>query len=98
NAHSRIDRLTFREVLLRLASAKGKPLHFFPVPSTVVLFGLQTLERMGVKSCLRSDSLISLLNQNTQVDFSGLHMLEKQGCFFRETLGFNESRRRSISS
>jgi len=90
--------LTFREVLLRLAAAKGKQLHFFPVPSTVVLFGLQTLERMGVKSRLRSDSLISLLNQNPQVDFSGLHMLESQGCFFRETLGFNESRKRSIPS
>jgi nucleoside-diphosphate-sugar epimerase len=76
--------LTFREILLRLASAKGKQFHFFPVPYNLVLFGLQTLERMGVKSRLRSDSLISLLNQNPQVDFSGLNMLERQECFFRE--------------
>ncbi len=79
--------LTFREILLRLASAKGKQIHFFPVPYNLVLFGLQALERIGVKSRLRSDSLISLLNQNTQVDFSGLDMLERQGCFFREILG-----------
>jgi len=80
-------KLTFREILLRLASDKGKQIHFFPVPYNFVLFGLQALERMGVKSRLRGDSLISLLNQNTQVDFSGLNMLEKQGCFFRPFLG-----------
>lgn len=78
--------LTFREVLLRLASASGKQIHFFPVPYNFALFGLQTLERMGVKSRLRSDSLISLLNQDTQVDFSGLNILERQGCFFRNYL------------
>lgn len=81
--------LTFREFLLRLASARGKQIYFFPVPYNFALFGLQTLERMGVKSRLRSDSLISILNQNTQVDFSGLDILEGQGCFFREFLGYN---------
>jgi len=79
--------LTFREILQRLASAQGKQIHFFPVPYNFVLFGLRTLERMGVKSRLRSDSLISLLNQNTQMDFGALNMLERQGCFFREFLG-----------
>jgi nucleoside-diphosphate-sugar epimerase len=78
--------ITFREILLRLASARGRQIHFFPVPYSLALFGLQTLERAGVKSRLRSDSLISLLNQNTQVDFSGLSMLEMQGCFFRQIL------------
>jgi hypothetical protein len=54
--------------------------------------GMQIIElrRIGVKSRLRSDSLISLLNQITQVTFSGLDMLERQGCFFREFLGQNE--------
>ena len=79
--------LAFREILLHLASARGKRIHFFPVPYNFALFGLQTLERMGVKSRLRSDSLVGFLNQNTQVDFSGLDMLERQGCFFREFLG-----------
>lgn len=79
--------LTFREVLLRLAAAKGKQIHFFPVPYNLVLFGLQTLERMGIKSLLRSDALISILNQNPQVDFSGLELLERQGCCFRPFLG-----------
>jgi nucleoside-diphosphate-sugar epimerase len=82
--------LTFREILRGLASARNKQLHFFPVPYNLVLFGLQTLERLGVKSRLRSDSLISLLNQNPQVDFSGLHMLERQGCFFRGFLSMDE--------
>ncbi len=82
--------LTFREILLRLAAAKGKQIHFFPVPYNFALFGLHTLERIGVKSRLRSDSLISLLNQNTQLDFSGLDMLKSQGCLFREFLGQNE--------
>lgn len=82
--------LTFREILLRLASAKGKQIHFFPIPYNLVLSGLQTLERMGVKSRLRSDSMIGLLNQNPQVDFSGLNMLERQGCYFRGFLGQDE--------
>ena len=84
--------LTFREILLRLASVKGKQIQFFPVPYNFILFGLQTLEMMGVKSRLRSDSLISLLNQNTQIDFRGLDMLERQGCFFREFLSQNGPR------
>jgi len=84
--------LTFREILLRLAAAKGKQIHFVPVPYYLVLFGLQTLERMGVKSRLRSDGLISLLNLNPQVDFSGLELLERQGCFFRAFLGQNVGR------
>lgn len=83
--------LTFREILLRLAAAKGKQIYFFPVPYHLVLFGLKTLERMGVKSLLRSDALISLLNQNTQVDFSGGELLERQGCSFRPFLGQSES-------
>jgi nucleoside-diphosphate-sugar epimerase len=74
--------LTFREILQGLPSARGKHIHFFPVPYNFVLFGLQALERMGVKSRLRSDSLVSLLNQNPQMDFSGLNLLEGQGCFF----------------
>ena len=90
--------LSFREILLRLASVKGKHIHFFPVPYNLALFGLQTLEKMGVKSRLRSDSLISLLNQNTQVDFSGLHMLERQGCFFREFLGKDEFGKHHVAS
>jgi nucleoside-diphosphate-sugar epimerase len=77
------DGLTFKEILLRLASAQHKQIHFFPVPYNLARSGLQTLERVGVKSRLRSDSLISLLNQNAQVDFSGLSVLERQGCFFR---------------
>jgi len=90
--------LTFREILLRLAAAKGKQIHFVPVPYHLVLFGLQTLERMGVKSRLRSDGLISLLNLNPQVDFSGLELLERQGCFFRAFLGQNEGSVPSLQS
>ena len=90
--------LTFREILLRLAAAKGKQIHFVPVPYHLVLFGLQTLERMGVKSRLRSDGLISLLNLNPQVDFSGGELLERQGCFFRPFLGQNEGTVPSLQS
>ncbi len=86
--------LTFKQILLRLASAKGKRIYFFPVPYNFVLFGLKTLERIGVKSRLRSDSLISLLNQNSHMDFRELHMLERRGCFFREFLCQDELSKR----
>ncbi len=62
--------MTLRNILKRLADAKKKKLLFIPVPYWLVLLGLKTIERIGIKMRLKSDSLVSLINQNEQPDFS----------------------------
>ena len=64
--------LTFRQVLTEVAARKGRRVMFLPVPYGLVLGGLRTVERLGLKTRLRSDSLVSLVNQSATLDFSAL--------------------------
>ncbi len=74
------DGLPFREVLRRMAAKKGRNARFVPVFSSPILWSLKAVESLGLKSRIRSDSLISLLNQNPRVDFAEL---ERMGAAFR---------------
>lgn len=65
--------LTFRQILRDVAARKGKRVLFVPVPYGLVLAGLRSAERLGLKTRLRSDSLVSLVNQSGSLDFSALH-------------------------
>lgn len=71
----------FRDVLRALAVGKGKRRFFVSVPFVLPLAGLRFLELLGIKLRLRSDSLVGLLNQNPNVDFSQLNLL---GVTFRD--------------
>lgn len=62
--------LSFKRILADVAARKGRRVVFVPVPYGLVLGGLRSAERLGVKSRLRSDSLVSLVNQNPALDFS----------------------------
>lgn len=64
--------MTFREILMAMGRAQGKYVRFIPIPYTPVLAGLKLAEAIGMRSRLRSDSLISLMNQDAHVDFSSL--------------------------
>jgi nucleoside-diphosphate-sugar epimerase len=66
------DGLTFRQTLRALAVAKGRRVAFVPVPYPPILLALRVAEAIGVRTRLRSDSLVSLVNQDPHVDFSGL--------------------------
>ena len=60
---------TLRQILQKMAAESAKKPLFVPVPATLILWGLKLLEATGLKLGLRSDSLISLMNQTDNPDF-----------------------------
>jgi nucleoside-diphosphate-sugar epimerase len=60
----------FKKLLLEIARAFGKKPKFIPLPWRLVWAGLKTAELCGLKLNFRSDSLVSLMNQNPSPDFS----------------------------
>jgi nucleoside-diphosphate-sugar epimerase len=58
-----------REILRLLAASRGKKPLLMPVPWRLEWLALKLTEIIGVKSRLRSDSLISLINQELSPDF-----------------------------
>ena len=73
--------LTLKQILIELGKQYDKNLFFIPIPSNLLYVALKSLEKLGIKSRLRSDSLIGLLHRNPQVDFSET---QKTGTEFRE--------------
>lgn len=69
---------TMRSLMKQLAN--GAPRLFIPVPSVALYGALRAAEACGFKSRLRSDSLVSLLNQPPHVD---LPKPEETGVRFR---------------
>ena len=61
---------TFKKLLLEIARALNKNHRFFPLPWRLVWAGLKTAELCGLRLNFRSDSLLSLMNQNPSPDFS----------------------------
>lgn len=61
---------TLREILEALAIRRGRRVWFVPVPRGLLLALLRTAESVGLRVGFRSDSLISLLNQDLRPDFS----------------------------
>jgi nucleoside-diphosphate-sugar epimerase len=62
--------LSFRQLLLEIAGRLGKKIKFIPVPWQLVWAGLKTAELCGLKINFRSDSLVGMIYQNPQPDFS----------------------------
>jgi nucleoside-diphosphate-sugar epimerase len=77
--------LTFREILARLAAAHGRRPRLVPLPWRLFWAGLKTAETVGLRPGFRSDSVVSLVNQDPQPDFA---MTRKLGARFR---AFGES-------
>ncbi len=69
--------LAFRDIVTRLA---GRPLTFVPVPWRLAWLGIKTLESLGMRPRMKSDSLIGLVYSDPQPDFTTLHAL---GATFR---------------
>lgn len=63
---------TLRQIMTMLAKSRGKKARFVSVPPVLVGLGLRMLEGIGLRPRMRSDSLVSLLNQNPRPDFSSL--------------------------
>jgi len=64
--------LPFREVVARIAAAENRRVILVPVPWRLLYFGVSMLERLGLDLSIRSDSLLSLIYQNREPDFSAL--------------------------
>jgi nucleoside-diphosphate-sugar epimerase len=60
----------FKQLLLEIAHGQNKKIKLIPLPWRLVWAGLKTAEICGVRLNFRSDSLISLMNQNAAPDFS----------------------------
>lgn len=88
--------LAFRTILRTMAEANGRSLRFVPVPSSLVLYGLRSVEAVGLDVGLRSDSVIGLIHPDENPDFGPTR---RTGVTFRdftpETLdeGFTEGDR-----
>lgn len=72
---------TFRDILQRIALANGRGVSFHSLPWKPVYWLMQTLEKGGIRPPFRSDSLLSLVNQDPSPDFSTYHRL---GLTFRD--------------
>jgi nucleoside-diphosphate-sugar epimerase len=66
----------FKQLLLEIARALEKNPKFIPLPWRLVWFGLKSVELFGLKLNFRSDSLVSLMNQNPAPDFSANSKIE----------------------
>jgi nucleoside-diphosphate-sugar epimerase len=64
------DPFTFREILTMLAAAKGRRARFVPVPWRFFWVLLKAAEAVGLRPRFRSDSVVSLVNQDPQPDFA----------------------------
>jgi nucleoside-diphosphate-sugar epimerase len=60
---------TMRAILEEIARAAGKRVSFFPVPWRLVWAGLRAAELARLPLAMRSDSVVSLVNQNPAPDF-----------------------------
>ncbi len=61
---------TLRQILEEIARANGKRMSFLPVPWRLVWLITKTAELCGVRLPFRSDSVISLMNQNPTPSFA----------------------------
>ncbi len=73
---------SFRSILENLAEAtRGEKAKFIPIPWRGVWFGIKTAETIGLKLGFRSDSVLSLVHQNKEPDFS---VLLPKGIVFKD--------------
>lgn len=61
--------LQFREILERMAKSLSRRVIFLPIPSFLPYIFLRFLEIIGIQPPFKSDSLISLMNQDPDPDF-----------------------------
>jgi nucleoside-diphosphate-sugar epimerase len=68
----------FRDLVLGCAARLGRQIKLVSVPWRGVYLALKTAETVGVRLSFRSDSVLSLVNQNPNPDFSGLERFKIQ--------------------
>jgi nucleoside-diphosphate-sugar epimerase len=61
---------TLRQILQKIANDRAQKPLFVPVPPILILWVLKLAETIGLNTGLRSDSLLSLMNQAEKPDFA----------------------------
>jgi len=69
------QRWSFRSLLIEIAHTLGRRIVLVPVPWRMMWLGLKTLETVGMPLGFKSDSLVSLVNQNPRPDLNSEAML-----------------------
>ncbi len=70
------ERCSLADIMKILVARTGKTKRMVPVPAFLILAGLKLAEALRIPVGFRSDSLISILNQNPNLDFRHLRSLE----------------------
>lgn len=63
------DGLEFRDILRELAARQGKRIRLLPIPWRLIWAGLRAAETIGLPIAFRSDSVVSLVNQDPAPSF-----------------------------
>jgi len=71
----------FRDLIAQLAAKHKRQPKFVPLPWRAIWAALKTAELAGVKLGFRSDSVVSLVYQNSRPDFS---VAKRLGLRFRD--------------
>jgi len=79
--------MTFKEILQVLARAQKKSMLLIPAPWRLAWLMLRAGEIIGIQTRLKSDSLVSLLNQNQHPDFGPTQRLGVRFRDFRTWMG-----------
>jgi nucleoside-diphosphate-sugar epimerase len=61
--------IPFVKLLQIIAARKGRDIILLPIPWRVLYAALRVAEMLGIRSAFRSDSIVSLVNQNPRPDF-----------------------------
>jgi nucleoside-diphosphate-sugar epimerase len=85
---------SFKDILRGFAAIRGRSIRFLPVPWRLIATGLKATEGMKFKLPFRSDSVLSLVNQNGDPDFSETR---KAGVSFRRFSQYVEENRSARS-
>ncbi len=75
--------ISLKEILNKIAQDSGRKVKFLSVPGSFGIGALKAIEALGIGVGFRSDSLVSLLHTNPDLDFQNT---EKLGVHFRSFL------------
>jgi nucleoside-diphosphate-sugar epimerase len=75
-----------REFYARLAAVDGIRLKFFPIPGDLALFGIRTLERIGLRPPISSDNLLGIKHLRRFDPVADLARLALRPLSFQESL------------
>jgi nucleoside-diphosphate-sugar epimerase len=66
--------IAFRDLLRHIARSEGRRVFLVPVPWRILYLALRSVEQLGLKLNVRSDSVLSFVHQNSAPDFGTMRL------------------------